>query len=166
MKKLLVLLLIIGMASAANAAIMISVDGDTTQEEIDLLEDDTAVIGVYVTDAVSYVAVLIFGRISEGGFELSDPTYLCWEPPVGIPPIPPDDFELYEIAPPPNWTPVSGLWFTVDLTCMSAGVDVFVYLLDAEMGDLSDTLTIHQIPEPMTLALLGLGGLLLLRRRR
>jgi hypothetical protein len=165
MKKLLVLLLIIGMASAANAAIMISVDGDTSQEEIDLLEDDTAVIGVYVTDAVYYEAFLTFASVSEGGFELSNETCL-WPPPVGIPPMPPDDFELYEIVPPPGWTPVPGLWFTVDLTCMSAGVDVIVCLIDPQMGDLIDMLIIHQVPEPTTLALLGLGGLLALRRRK
>jgi len=165
MKKLLVLLLIIGMASAANAAIMLSVDGDTTQEEIYLLENDTAEIGVLVTDAVYYEAGLTFARVSEGGFELSNEA--CpWEPPVGIPPMPPDDFIYYAIAPPPDWTPVPGLWFTVDLTCISAGVDVFVDLIDPQVGALIDTLTIHQIPEPITLALLGLGGLLLLRRRR
>jgi hypothetical protein len=33
-------------------------------------------------------------------------------------------------------------------------------------GGIMDTLIIHQIPEPMTMALLGLGGLALLRRRR
>lgn len=167
MKKLLVLLLIIGMVSAANAAIMLSVDGDTTQEEIDLLKDDTAVIGVYVTDAVYYEAFLTFARVSEGGFELSNETSLWpWDPPIIIHPTPPDDFELYEIFPPPDWTPVPGFWFTVDLTCMSAGVDVLVALIDPQMGDLIDTLTIHQIPEPMTLALLGLGGLFVLRRRK
>jgi len=167
MKKLLVLLLIIGMASAANAAIMLSVDGDPTQQEIDLLKDDTAVIGVYVTDAVYYEAFLGFGYVSEGGFELSNETYLWdWEPPIVIPPMPPDDFELYYIAPPPDWTPVPGLWFTVDLTCMSAGVDVFVLLIHSDSLTVLDTLTIHQIPEPMTLALLGLGGLFVLRRRK
>ena len=42
---------------------------------------------------------------------------------------------------------------------------------DINVGELfepgiSAALTIHQIPEPMTVALLGLGGLFLLRRRR
>jgi hypothetical protein len=49
---------------------------------------------------------------------------------------------------------------------MSAGVDVFVGLFDGGVGTLLDTLTIHQVPEPTTLALLGLGGLLALRRRK
>jgi hypothetical protein len=34
------------------------------------------------------------------------------------------------------------------------------------MGAILDTVTIHQTPEPMTIGLLGLGGLALLRRRR
>ena len=38
----------------------------------------------------------------------------------------------------------------------------WVELVDADLG----SLTIHQVPEPATIALLGLGGLCLLRRRR
>jgi hypothetical protein len=33
-------------------------------------------------------------------------------------------------------------------------------------GAIGDSITIHQIPEPMTMTLIGLGGLALLRRRR
>jgi len=33
-------------------------------------------------------------------------------------------------------------------------------------GQILDTIVVHQIPEPMTMSLLGLGGLALLRRRR
>jgi hypothetical protein len=37
--------------------------------------------------------------------------------------------------------------------------------MNATTGVIEDTLTIHQIPEPTTIALLGLGGLLLRRRK-
>ena len=41
--------------------------------------------------------------------------------------------------------------------------DVTLYLVDNN-GEVADSQVIHQIPEPMTLALLGLGGLLLRRK--
>jgi hypothetical protein len=49
--------------------------------------------------------------------------------------------------------------------------DVVVYLYEITNSwdineRLIDSVTIHQVPEPMTLSLLGLGGLGLLRRRR
>ena len=40
------------------------------------------------------------------------------------------------------------------------------YMLDVDDGALGGSLTIYQVPEPMTMTLLGLGGLALLRRRR
>jgi hypothetical protein len=36
---------------------------------------------------------------------------------------------------------------------------------DGAFWELADTVVIHQIPEPVTMALLGLGGVLLSRRR-
>ena len=55
----------------------------------------------------------------------------------------------------------------VDLTLKAArvdpeGGDAYQNLTEADLGDL----TIAQVPEPMTIALLGLGGLLALRRRK
>ncbi len=52
-------------------------------------------------------------------------------------------------------------------TCYDLG-DVTLRLMDspiAAAGTVLDTLTVHQIPEPMTFALLGLGGLFLRRRK-
>ena len=172
MKKLLALTLVLGMASAANAALVLSVDEDTTQNEIIINEGDTVAIGINNTDAELYEAYLGFGYVSEGGFGLSGPTYI-W-PPVGIPPMPPDPIVYDDVIwyfvnffPPepfPDLQP--GIWVTFDLTCMSAGVDVFVELYDDAWATMLDTLIIHQVPEPMTIALLGLGGLFLLRRRK
>ncbi len=44
--------------------------------------------------------------------------------------------------------------------------DDVIYLLNGDTGEVYDTLIIHQIPEPMTIMLLGLGGLLLRRRNK
>jgi hypothetical protein len=43
--------------------------------------------------------------------------------------------------------------------------DVTLILVDHETGEVVDTQVIHQVPEPMSLALLGLGGLVLFRKR-
>ena len=63
-------------------------------------------------------------------------------------------------------TPVNDV--TVLLT--SGGINVVnpdtMDLSTIPAGTILDTLIIHQIPEPMTMALLGLGGLALIRRRR
>jgi hypothetical protein len=157
MKKLLILILVLGMASAANAAL--SIDGPT-----EINKDEPAIIAVVSDSSEDQSVYLVFGYVSEGGFELSDPRSPF---PDSIIPYPSDDtikFELIFVQPPNPIPP--GNWFEVDLTCLKAGVDVFVHLIHSDMTTLLDTLTIHQIPEPMTLALLGLGGLLLLRRRR
>jgi hypothetical protein len=44
---------------------------------------------------------------------------------------------------------------------MSWGMSEWITIHEADLGDL----VIHQVPEPMTIALLGLGGLFLRRRR-
>jgi hypothetical protein len=44
--------------------------------------------------------------------------------------------------------------------------EVTILLVDAVSFETLSSLTIHQIPEPMTVALLGLGSLFMLRRRR
>jgi hypothetical protein len=160
MKKLLILMLVLGMASAANAAL--SIVGPT-----EINKDDMVTIGVVSDSVTDQSAYLVFGYVSEGGFELSNPRSPIIPPP--IPPIPtPDDtieFELIFSQDPNPYPP--GIWFEVDLTCLKAGVDVFVEMYDsASPYPLIDSLTIHQIPEPMTLALLGLGGLFVLRRRK
>lgn len=157
MKKLLILILVLGMAPAANAAL--SIDGPT-----EINEDEPVIIAVVSDSSEDQSAYLSFGYVSEGGFELSDPRSPF---PGPIIPYHSDDtieFELIFVQPPNPIPP--GNWFEVDLTCLKAGVDVRVLLIHSDMVTVLDTLTIHQIPEPMTLALLGLGSLIMLRRRK
>ncbi len=58
----------------------------------------------------------------------------------------------------------AGIGFDALFHCDGEG-DVTIVIFDDVFGPV-DTLTIHQIPEPMTVALLGLGGLFLRRRKK
>ena len=52
-----------------------------------------------------------------------------------------------------------------ELHCDHGPSEDIIYLIDLNTGAVEDTLLIHQVPEPMTVLLLGLGGLLLRRRK-
>lgn len=165
MKKLLVLMLVLGMSSLASAGISLS-----GIPAAPIAEGDVVSIGIVNDDAAGYVAYLSVYYISEGGFSMSN---LRLGPDAG-------DFtswidytysDIWEaevtLASTPGSNPVAGTWFLADFTCTLKGVNVMVELWDA--ADLSapiETAMIEQIPEPMTLALLGLGGLFMLRRRK
>ena len=64
---------------------------------------------------------------------------------------------------PATWN-LQGVLDAKELHSSLAGSSETVYLLDQALTIL-DTITIHQIPEPITIALLGLGGLFLRRRK-
>lgn len=178
MKKLLVLLMVLGMASFANAAIVISVNGDTNVEEITINASDTITVDVYNlgsgSDPIDFLAYLDFYYTSEGSYALSNARL---GPAAGDFPAsfigPYDngyDGEEYEID--QAWavgsSEVTGAIFLVDMHCELAGTDVIVELWDARVGFDApvDLLTIHQVvPEPITIGLLGLGGLFLRRRK-
>jgi len=76
----------------------------------------------------------------------------------------------YEVT--ADYTPYSsiedGLWFEFLYHCTKMDETVTISLWDDAIGydpgDVVDTIIVHQIPEPMTVTLLGLGGLLLRRR--
>ena len=185
MKKLLVLLLVLGMASTASATLQISVNGNPEPQdtEITIGPSDTITLDIW-TDAE-------MGFFAGGPWMLVvDTTLGSIDPGTALPPfvygsplpgytadndavIPIAGHEgIWGIAVNTNMTPVAAgtvLYDEIIFHCADA-VDATIYLMDAPEDIMAsvvyDAVVIHQIPEPMTVALLGLGGLFLLRRRK
>jgi hypothetical protein len=198
MKKLLVLMLVLGLVSVANASIsQFSIEvaaganppGQSAYvnvDEITLHPSDMLWIGIY--NSVAGVP----GAQGKGSFflgivEPSPDTSWTGNSYLYIPPLvtgtpgntyygvsSPDDTGLsYWVdvwqAQLSDGNPATfngiGVLDAKQLHCDKAVSDDVVILYDDSFNVL-DTLIIHQVPEPMTMCLLGLGGLFLRRRSK
>jgi len=167
MKKLLILMLVLGMASLANATMTWSVS-----------EITIANVGLSVTvDLIS--SDLAQGQAWVGNDpltpQIADITAIAiHDPPAGSEATVADYRSTY-----PGWWVVetldtsepstvgAGAQYTVTITGLALGTtlmssDEYGAFDGPQVGNLAVTV----IPEPMTIALLGLGGLFLLRRRK
>ena len=164
MKKLLIFMLVLGMTSAANATIEMAVDGvvvaDTTLESFTLSAELTS------GDVLRYD--IGFKIIGAGAFDISAisfPSDPLFDLPGKVEVKPGYELfvtqaQIFSAAVPAPATLVTGIGF-------SGGVQdqTTIEMWDTTgQGALIGTLPI--VPEPMTIALLGLGGLFLLRRRK
>jgi hypothetical protein len=162
MKKLLILTLVLGMASAANAALTVSAPTEVmpgSTVTISIVSDNT-------DDACCYLDIYY---VSEGLFSLSNPRLTVIAPTLSTQNMYDGVYDNIEIealfvsAPGVAVTP--GVWFEVDLTCLGVG-DVKLELYDgAAPYTLLQELTIYQLPEPATLLLLGFGVVMVRRKR-
>lgn len=170
MKKLLALVLVLGLASLANATAILQVNGQDASGVIELRPSDTIDLGVFYTgdgkDWFLYTDVIGMGLFSLGtpvaGPGIGDVSLLEMYEYA--------DYNAMEIKAVMGHNAVAyteGSVFTVPFHCEGQG-DVVVELWSDEndYAEPIDVMTIHQIPEPMTMSLLALGGLGLLRRRR
>ena len=161
MKKLLIVMLVLAVASVANATLSI-----TAPATVDLGATATVTVSSD-TAADSYIAYVDF----TGGVPLSNAQILAAAGPNAKCTLSPYGYAgYYEIAA-LDYTPPSdilaGAHFTFDL--ISTGADLSttytVRLLDEDWATEIGSVGIEVVPEPMTIALLGLGGLLLRRRK-
>lgn len=184
MKKLLILMLVLAMTSMASALLQLSVNGDMdpTDSEYNVTPSDHLTLDIWTTTAISagsgegYYALACTtadGTISGGAAQIiqSDLTLTIADDAVGngYVPLQSGDNGVYgSIFSTGGTIPANAVIFDeIDFHCEST-TDVLVYLIEVtamwELGQVYDSVLIHQ-PEPMTIALLGLGGLFLRRRK-
>ena len=169
MKKLLVLMLVLGMATVANAALFLSVNGDIGVEEYEMDICTTIIIDVYSdTDNFAYGAYVGIADNSTGG-EWTGNNYVY--PAAGQGSISVYDDWWWELScltsDPTNFPITAGRHFDLEYHCLGPYCEyVTIQLTDLSGMVILDEIVIHQVPEPATMALLGLGGLFLLRRRK
>jgi hypothetical protein len=182
---LLIFMLVLGMAPAANAMILqLSVNGDPdpVDSEIFLLPSETLELGIHDIE----------------GYEIGDDVYfvLVTDPSegtiyggvIGVLPPPPDTFIMDDAVgngfwPGPENGVAGGIVYYGTTGTWGPGtyIDGIIFHKEAESDaivdlwtspdfvewTLEDSVTIHDgIPEPTTVLLLGLGGLAVRRRKR
>jgi hypothetical protein len=195
MKSLAVFGFIFLLAASANAGLMISVNGviQPPLGEVVLQPGDTAVIGIHgdgLTPSPIAPYLLVEGPGSIDGYTILYPgglsSYIDWPLPYwpldNVQIVPPDDLldefrdflgmpELMDFsfivlangALPP---PLEGLLIDDIIYCCDGLGDVTLTLIGDDFATVYDTQIIQQVPEPMALLLLGLGGLFLAAGRR
>ncbi len=169
MKNVLIVFTVLAMASVANAGLLISVNGivNPPDSEVFLKPSEFAVIDVH-SDGLSPSAGYLMNISGPATYDIREALNLYNPPPLtdtilelsvgqllldlakSVIPIPP--------------IPAGKVIDLIKIHCEDLG-DVTITLTDDTGTMVLDSQIIHQIPEPITFALLGLGGLFLRRRK-
>ena len=166
MKKLLVLILVLGLCSTANAAtVQIEVNGSDPGSSVSVTTGDTIQLVSYsgsetwngmilVTNTSNSLAdgAVVVANAGDLGL-ISAYSYAGYG----------DGYTM--AADYLSTAPQSGVQFTMTISGDIDDTGTIVFWTAADWVTPHDTLSYTIIPEPMTIALLGLGGLLLRRRR-
>jgi hypothetical protein len=187
MKKLLVLLMVLGMASMASAMLQISVNGakEPVDSMITIAPSDHLILDIWTMDAMAngsggYYALVVntangfidyttgVALVVDGGMFIEhsmDAIAMNFPLPVGFNGLGGGAIVQDTAL---GFAAGTTLFDLIDFHCVAQG-DAIIRLYSSPDGtimNLDDTVIVHQvIPEPMTMALLGLGGLFLRRRK-
>ncbi len=160
-------MMVLGLATAAQATVSLSVNGNPAPDELTLTVSSVVTIDVQSDTTTPYTVYLEMWPENEAGEWYSDITITpeaggmasaTATSYVGT-------YMLTAAGVPPTAT-VPGAHFLVDFHCLAVG-DVGITLYASNWATVLDSMIIHQtdVPEPITIGLLGLGGLLLRRRK-
>ena len=171
MKKLLILMLVLGMASAANAALTWVDSAQADLAAIDLNLGDSAIVyiasdaaltyGIYAGDYLNTTANItaVTAAVDAGQDAAITPQIDALEGFWFL--------EALDFSPATLPNVAAGIHWAVTITASATELGTVELFSDFFAGQgVKDALTVNVIPEPMTIALLGLGGLFLLRRRK
>jgi hypothetical protein len=179
MKKLLIFVLVVGMASMANAVLQISVD-DFNNPDVPLkLAAGTHTLGIWTTTDISAgvgeVYYTLFGLNTldiHGGVTCfpTEPGLLIYDDAYGTGiQVGAGNNGVFGYV---STTGVvatfpanSRLFDGINLTYSGEEIAFYLYEIDGDTGELITLLDSVQPPEPATITLLGLGGLLMRRRK-
>jgi len=186
MKQVGVIFAFLTIATLADAAMKLSVNDvvDAPDTEVYVYPSDHVIIDVHSFGEIATIGGLIITEgpasvdasnawiienwgISDDPFisDVSDdPLAISYLEGLGYAPVSILYFEIIEIACIDVPIPDGKVIDSIDLHCIGPG-DVTITLLHGGAEYVLDTQVIHQVFEPMGVALLGLGGLLLRRRQ-
>jgi hypothetical protein len=184
MKKFLLLMLILGLATSAQAGLIFTVWGEPQPEEIWIYPSEVIEIDLEIGDGQNIFGYGIDYVLTNNQAEFITDGRLEGTLPIQFPAV----FELASkiTVDEPQQVSITGsqlfgaalegpqvIMKDLYIHCLEmTDVVLEIYALPGTTVDgqplegLVHTLTIHQIPEPMTLTLLGLGGLFLVRRKK